>query len=242
MSSKGSNKWKDALLKTSLPLEHIVAERLGKKGFDIWGEFSFIRENEQGVETEFSVDLRAVDFIRKGKIHWAGLNLLIECKYNYPGVRWVFAPHPESATVITGVISKFQDLCIRRVADTSALYKLDNDLDFCVKGIELHESDANTQSVSRGLHQLRWALPQLAAEIIRDQATTLHDEDSYIGYICPILVTTAPLYVLRTGLNINKFQKASDLKDIAENVDALIVYKERGPQLNAYLMGAALIG
>jgi hypothetical protein len=52
--AKSNSKWKDALLKTSLPLEHLVAEKLGKQKFDIWGEFSFVRENEHGLETIYT--------------------------------------------------------------------------------------------------------------------------------------------------------------------------------------------
>jgi hypothetical protein len=234
MNTKGSNKWKDALLKTSLPLEHVVAEKLEGEEFDIWGEFTYERKNEQGLDTEFSVDVRAINFVKKRGIEWANLNLLIECKYNYPGVKWVFAPHPGSSITVVGVINTFQDLCTKRITSNAA-YDVDYDLPFCVKGIELHESDANLQSIARGLHQLRWAVPQLASEILRQQATTRHEEDLEIGFVCPILVTTSPLYVLHRGLSLQDFQNASDLQQVAESVDALVVSQERGPQLNQYI-------
>lgn len=67
--AKSNSKWKDALLKTSLPLEHLVAEKLGKQKFDIWGEFSFVRENEHGLETEFSVDLHKNYPLMKSREH-----------------------------------------------------------------------------------------------------------------------------------------------------------------------------
>lgn len=234
--SDGSGKWKNALLKTSLPLEYLVANILSEQGYFVWGEFSYSRSNEQGINTEFSVDLRANDLLEKRKDQpWADLTLLVECKYNYPGVRWVFAPLAKSSLIITGVVNVFEDLCTRRITDKDAIYSVDNDLPFCVKGIELHSSDANPQSIEHGLHQLRWALPQLASEIFRTQATTNHDEDLHIGFICPILVTTASLHVFREGLNLEAFQNASDLEEVAEQVDALVVYRERGPQLNKYI-------
>ena len=237
MSAKTSNKWKDSLLKTSLPLEYLVADKLDKKGFFVAGEFSFTRRNEQGIDTEFSVDLRASNLLEKPRSHdyWANLNLLIECKYNHPAVKWIFAPHPENSVVITGVINVFQDLCTRRISKEDELYRLDSDLDFCVKGIELHETDANPQSITRGLHQIRWAIPQLTAEMFREQANTNHDGDLHIGFLCPIVVTNAPLYVFRRGLSLHKFQTASKLEDVADKVEALVVYQERGPQLNEYL-------
>ncbi len=122
MSSKGSNKWKDALLKTSLPLEYLVAEKLSRKGFSIRGEYSYTRKNEQGIETEFSVDLHAVDLFKKrSDDHWASLDLLVECKYNHPGVKWVFSPHPKGAVIVTGVITTLEDLCTRRISQSDPI-------------------------------------------------------------------------------------------------------------------------
>jgi hypothetical protein len=236
MSAKTNSKWKDALLKTSLPLEYLVAEKLGKKKFDVFGEFSFSRKNEQGLDTEFSVDLHAVDNLENTKGNtWAFLHLLIECKYNYPGVKWIFAPQPPNAVTFTGVISRLQDLCTNRVSNFDSLEALDDSLPFCVKGIELHETDANVQSISRGLHQLRWAVPQLAADCLIDQANMWHDEDLHVEFICPILVTTASLHILRRDSDLNSFQQASNIDDVTEKVKALVVYQERGPQLNQYL-------
>lgn len=40
MTSNDNKKWKDELLRTSLPLEHVVAEKLAAQKIDIFGEFS----------------------------------------------------------------------------------------------------------------------------------------------------------------------------------------------------------
>lgn len=236
MSAKSNSKWKDALLKTSLPLEYLVAQKLDKKKFEVYGEYSFSRKNEQGLDTEFSVDLHAISELRERKGQsWGMLNFLIECKYNYPGVKWIFSPRPKNSVLFTGVVSKFQDLCTKRISDSSSLEALDDIFPYCVKGIELHESDANVQSISRGLHQLRWAIPQLAASCLRNQATTGHDEDLHIEFICPILVTTASLHIFREVPNLETFHKASDITDVTEEVKALVVYQEHGPQLSQYM-------
>jgi hypothetical protein len=235
MSNKGSNKWKDALLKTSLPLEFLVAEKLDSKQFSVSGEYSFVRKNEQNLDTEFSVDLRASNYLMKRKDdYWGDLNLLVECKYNYPGVKWVFAPHPSNSTIVTGVINVLDDLCTRRVANLKVLNGLDKGLEYCVKGIELHESDANTQSIQRGLYQLRCAAIQCAADIVRNQIMTGHDEDLEIGFICPILVTTASLHLLRSNVRLEEFQNASSMEEISKPADALIVYKPLGPVMRAF--------
>lgn len=141
----------------------------------------------------------------------------------------------EGSITITGVINLFQGLCTRRISNPDAIYKVDNEIPFCVKGAELHSSDANSHTIERGLHQLRWAAPQLVSEILRGQATALHDDDLRVEILCPILVTTASLHVFREGLTLQEFQNTADLESVAEQVNALVVSRERGPQLNKYL-------
>lgn len=243
MNIKSNNKWKDALLKTSLPLEFLVAEKLAKIDFDVSGEFTFVRKNEQNIDTEFSVDLRASRALYRGEYdEWAQINLLIECKYNYPGVKWVFAPHPQEPALITEVITVFQDLSIKQIANEGihTLYfdrrrLFDDPLHLCIKGIELHEADANTQSITRGLHQLKWAIPHLVSDLIKSQMSVIEIGWSKIEFICPILVTTASLYVLRTGLNLSNFQNAENLDAVSSKVEALMVRQEHGSQMIEYI-------
>jgi hypothetical protein len=50
MSEKPSNDgWKENLLKSSLPLEQLVAEQLERSKFQVAGVFLYIRPNEQGI-------------------------------------------------------------------------------------------------------------------------------------------------------------------------------------------------
>ena len=74
-----TKKWKDGLLKSSLPLEQLVAEVLANQKFFVCGEYSYLRTNENGLETEFSVDLEAFDLLPEPGGSWGELRLLIEC-------------------------------------------------------------------------------------------------------------------------------------------------------------------
>jgi hypothetical protein len=232
MVIKNDKKWKDALLKTSLPLEYLVADMLRKREYFVGGEYSFIRKNEQNVDTEFSVDLRASEVFKKRRDYWAEFNLLIECKYNYPGVKWIFAPHPEPLS--SGGINIFQELSTKQIFDFGPLYRFSEELPSCIKGIELHDSDANLQSIPRGLYQLKYAVLQLALDLIKQQMRMVHDDELLVNFVCPILVTTASLHVFRRKLNLDRFQRASSLENIADQVEALIVYQERKPQIDDY--------
>lgn len=53
-SPNSPKKWKDALLRSSLPLEHIIAQKLSKIGIYVSGEYTYLRPNEDGINTEFS--------------------------------------------------------------------------------------------------------------------------------------------------------------------------------------------
>lgn len=75
MKKQANKKWKDALLKTSLPLEYLVAEQLSDLRFGIHGEYHYLRPNEQGIPTEFSIDIWAVNQLFKKNLGiWASLN------------------------------------------------------------------------------------------------------------------------------------------------------------------------
>ena len=52
-----NNKWKDYILKSGLPLEFEVKKTLDKLGFWSKSEFSYMRENENNLSTEFSYDI-----------------------------------------------------------------------------------------------------------------------------------------------------------------------------------------
>jgi hypothetical protein len=52
--------------------------------------------------------------------------------------------------------------------------------------------------------------------------------------ICPILVTTARVHVIKTGQSLDTFFSAKSLEDITDQVEALFVTQEKGPMLTQY--------
>lgn len=238
MTKKTDNKWKDALLKTSLPLEYLVAEQLHNLNCGIQGEYHYLRPNEQNILTEFSVDVWAMSHLQKKETGmWGNLNLLIECKYCYPGIKWFFAPHTKSdleTLFEIGVKSTFDQLCTRQVLDKRPLWQIPRRFFKCYKGIELHSKDASAQNIERGRAQLAYAIPRLAIHLLESQMITYHDEDLHLDFICPILVTTADLYVLTQGLKLSHFQNAKAHDDIGTKVSALVLTNPYGHLFNSY--------
>ncbi len=229
--------WKKPLLKSGLPLEHVVTTELSKKDFWVSGEFPYIRGNEQGIDTEFSVDTHAFQIFNPGEEDsWGVLEVLAECKYRNPGCTWVFAPYPEVDAVPVGVIYESQELSAVRV-DTHPLYDFEQQIPYCVNGVELMGNEARPQSIRRALYQLRYATPSLLYHTMLRSLDIIDHEWAQIRFYCPILVTTAELRLLDRHDDLEAIQKASSLDEIAKEVDSLIVNQGLGPQLHDFTQG-----
>lgn len=236
MDSQKSGKWKDALLGSGIPLENLVAEKLTEHGFQVFGEYSYTRRNEQDTNTEFSVDLLAKYLPEDQQYgNWGCLDLLIECKYRRRNTRWIFSPHPSYRSEATNPIIVNQALCTRRISDRY-LNNLYEELRNCLRGTEFHSASKkdNPNEISHGLAQLHYAAPSLVQRGLHQQVGANSDEELQIQAVCSILVTTASLYILRRDAGLESFYEASDLMDVAEEVDALIVRQIPGPQLQEY--------
>lgn len=236
-SPNKSKKWKDVLLSSGLPLEHLVSKKLSELGIYVSGEYSYLRPNENGIDTEFSVDLWAFNFIEENKGNedfWASINFAIECKYSHQNTKWLFSPYSnDNDTFSDGYIKTFQDLCVKKI-DVRQLHAFDENLPYCIKGVELHEKDSNPYTITKGLNQLKYATVQLSKRFIADQVCS-HPDDLEIVFLCSILVTTASLYVFKKGLSLDDFHKANDMLDIADEVDSLVVSQRRSLQLEEYV-------
>lgn len=224
--------WKDSLLKSSLPLEHHIATLLEKYKINSYGEYGYLRKNEKGEQVEHSIDIGA-------EIHlsFSSLIFLIECKYCHQSVKWIFLPisrgKREHNLLEYGVVNFFEELCPVRI-DQTKFEGFESKLKLCSKGIEINTKGPNPDSIKHGLYQLRYALPNLASTIIERQLKARHDEDLEVGVLIPILVTTAPLYIINHDVDIPSVSNAHDIKEISSQVDALIFYQEPSSNLSEY--------
>ncbi len=227
-------KWKDALLKSSLPLEHEVAATLARLKWDIWGQFSYARNNESGTPVDFSVDLDASKEYSSAT-HWlANLQILVECKYTSPGAKWLFLPYPQTAQLLGNAVHVFDQAANKRVTDSRTLFQLEGDTPYCIRGISIFESGADEVAIHRGITQLRYAMPHLAGQALSSQATDNHDSDLNITIACAILVTTAPVFVLNSEVTIDEVQKAESLDPMITEVESAIVWDSGSPDRMAY--------
>jgi len=230
MAEKADNSnWKENLLKSSLPLEQLVAEELEKKNFYIAGEYSYTRQNEHEIDTEFSIDLLS----RKSNLVEASqygdeLNILIECKYTYPTTKWVFSPH------LNRYFDSLNIYCLNHSRQCVLAHRLNIDFQVCTKGIGLYDKTFDPNVISHGLNQLRYGMPNLIYQQLNNM------DNGYTKYeprhicICLMLVTTANLYILKPGQKLDTYYAASVIEDVSEKADALIVTQVMSPLLFQY--------
>jgi hypothetical protein len=225
-------KWKTGLLKSGLPLEYVTARTLSELGYHMLGEYPYMRSAESGGEKEFSVDIRAHKLFQDGeRLH--ALNLLIECKYRQLGTSWIFAESLADFHAV-GLVQTTEDLLPIRF-NSDELYKFEERIGYCVTGIELGADGAGIRDkLMHGVYQLRYAMPRLFLSECGSAVGNFWLDIPVVGMLCPILVTTAELRVLKPGLSLQHFQDAAELDDVSERKDAVILNEQSGPHLQSF--------
>ena len=229
--SKEYGKWKDFFLKSSLPLEQLVAEKVSNCGLHIGGEFAYLRSNEQNNFAEFSIDLSAstLNQLRENISIWSTLDLLIECKYSSPNVEWIFARYPKLEPLTANCLHNYDFLSSYWVKDTSPIVDIEKNAQYAVNGLALTDKFADNKRIKHGLNQLRYAIPQFLKKIASDDL--LSDEEHSIRLVAPILVTNSPLRLLKENVSFEDIRSAASLDEITDVHNVIYHYQQTGPEL-----------
>lgn len=210
----GQNQWKDFLLKSSLPLEHAVASMFSKFNFYSWGEYAYERKDESGARKEFTVDLHCFKEY-SGDHEWlATLDVLIECKYSSPGIQWVFAPHPEKSQVFSRALGYHDGLTGKKV-DIDHLNEFERSFCECIRGIALQNNSFDPSVVSTAANQVRYALPHIVTHGVSSLLHNRHSDDLNIRFFAGIVVTNAPLYVMKDFSCLSNVECSEQIDDIS---------------------------
>ncbi len=234
MTDTERKKLKDSLLKSSIPLEQIVGEMLSDVGYDVAGEFSYVRKNEMGNPIECSVDIWAFQLLETipDEEWWGMSSLLVECKYCYPGVKWVFSRYPTDDAGTLGTICCMDMLTVVKIRDREPLYDFDRPIPFVRRGVAIHQGGFDPNGIAHGIEQLRYALPNRYVHALMSSLD--FRESAEVTFECPILVTTADLRILQRGLTIEAVEAANDIEDITDSADAVVVHQRPGNQFRSY--------
>lgn len=218
--------WKDHLLSSGVPLEYSVArvfERLGS-----WqpGEFRYERADADGIPRVFSVDVHS-SHIDTNTNFW--LETLVECKYRHDGTNWVFTPHeyrsffgPDFDDIFVTLDQCCEDRQLNRrtLADFRTHYPL------CGKGIEILPSDSNPKTIEQAVQQLRFAVVAKAIDAIIHQVDGLLGSPTPLFVIVPMVVTTAELWRLKSGITVEDVRAADEIAAVADPHDLLVLWRE----------------
>lgn len=217
-----NRKWKDALLKSGLPLEYEVKTFLQKeKKCLLRYEPSYLKCDDNGFEKEFSYDLNA-SYIRMPY----DVELMIECKFRAEGTKWFFLPEEYG-----GMDEIYQNAFMHAIDHFhqwtwvwNDFMPYDNDVPpLCSKGMEVYENgEWNNKSIHQAVTQLSYGFAENIAETVRDHI----DEEYGIHFrtlLLPIIVTTAELFRFKEGLGIDDIKAASAPEAVATNHDTLLI-------------------
>lgn len=228
MSDK-SKKWKDFLLKSSIPLEYEVKTFLDKRGCVGNYEYTYLRRDENEIVNEFSYDINAT-FI-KG-CHF--FELMIECKYRDQSTNWIFTP--ESYGGFSEVNSYSFINPNDHFTQKNKFLKLDYQplAPLCGKGIEINSEGQNPKSILQAMNQLSYAMAKKILSGMESQIGTSRYLSEMIFYNIPIIVTTANLFRLNEKVTIEQIKQSNDLRDISTEAECLILKSSIGKDLEKY--------
>lgn len=233
MSAK---KWKSNLLSSSLPLEFQVAKLLVDKSFFVGADYPYTRCHD-GVEKEFTVDIRgSCYYIGPRQSLRCPLDMLVECKHRLGNVAWLFLPDPHRQYVEMSDPVATGGSAVSSVAAFSRLFfhlsprEFEPEMAQCYKGVEIDLGTGKVYDAElrHGVAQLQYALPSLAATLIRTAAgPPILDRVPF--YFVGVLMTNARLFVAHDDLSLSSVSAASAMNDLAENVPYVALRLAEGP-------------
>ena len=224
-----NTKWKDYLLKSSIPLEYEVKKIFDEKGCVGSYDYTYLRRDENEVINEFSYDLD-LSYIKNEHF----FELMVECKYRDISTNWIFIPEKyrwlddiESYSFLNpndhfNKKTKFQKLEYEIIAP------------LCGKGIEINSGGTNPKTITQAVNQLSYAMAEKIVSGMEHQIDELLGGSEFIFYNIPIIITTANLYRLNENVSIEQIKKAKDIIQVTSKEDCLILKTPNGKHLENY--------
>jgi len=230
----GNNSWKEHLLKSGIPLEFEIKRFLDSKGCVSNFEYTYLRANEAEIPTEFSYDISSTYIL---KHHF--IDLMIECKYRHESTKWVFLPEEYGGPDEIGHTSfMHKNSHFNRNAGYSRFIS-EHPLQFaplCSKGIELNTDGPNPKTITQAINQLSYAMAERIVDGMHHQTDIVLSE--HFGgtdfYNIPIIVTTAKLYRIKEGADIDTIKATEKIEEVSEIASYLVVKSKPGIALETY--------
>ncbi len=225
--------WKKLLLKSGLPFEYEVKECFVKQGCTVWDEYSYVKEDENNVEKEFSHDQQANTWIGGNSV-----DFLIECKYKTEPTKWFFSPDPyayQDELTRNDFLHPVDHFIDNKFPFTESPYDKVQDAlgPFCLKGVELLGNKCNDLTIYKAINQLSYAFVHHYMNSIENQMS-----DGQFGggryFQIPVIITNAELYLINEGVTTKDIAQSKSIEEISHRENFLIFHNKIGQQLRAH--------
>lgn len=201
-------------------------------------EYQYDRIDENGNITTFSVDISTKKAYKNVDLH-----ILIECKYRYPSVKWIFCPEEHVLNKNWEHIKYSYNWYVTEVSDFCKEYEINRDFwkdnfyvnyQHCYKGAEILPDKFNPKGIKQAFHQLSYAVPNKISDILERELFSNCYINDKITIILPIIVTTADLWCINPGVSMAGLYESKSIEDIATQKDILMVHSMPDNQLKKY--------
>jgi len=223
--------WKHHLLKSGLPFEYEIKECFVKNNCTVWDEYSYLKEDENKVEKEFSYDLDVN--------YWTGnysMTFMVECKYKTEPTKWFFLPDPYSYQDDITQNSFLHP--IDYFTENKFLFKLHPFCNvqsplgpFCLKGVEIYQNQFLETNIFKAINQLSFAFIEQLIISIESQLEVFPET---VFFNIPIIVTNAELYLINEKLTTADIENSENIEEVSERHDFLFFHNKIGESLKKY--------
>jgi hypothetical protein len=191
-------------------------------------DFSLLRRDIDAMK-EWSIDIASTWFSNSQRIDFQ-LHLLIECKYRSPEKFVLLVPDPNEKFppgTLGGTVNILDQLSKYHLS-SEPFTELERGYEFVYKGIEIHSGGASDEDLRHGIQQLRYATPAYLKQLLEFSMGS-HPEDRRPEFFAKILVTNAPLRLLKRKSSIGDIRAASTIDDVSIEIDSAILFSDYGP-------------
>lgn len=238
-----SSKIKDLLLKSGIPLEVSVVDKIAKFNVDDCGEIEYERDGKI-----FSTDIHATKDFNIGNNFLLSTNFVIECKYKTRDHNWFFMKFPESdyslrsdarnevfdyllrpLLIKIGYQFKEQHIGLKELR-VSNLFKVKT----ANKGVDIVKNDFNHSIIREAVSQVVFASIVANNESVEENIHFISglyaNPDKEIEYknpiatlTIPIIITTANLFRVRDNLSIEDIENENDILNLSEKEKGILL-------------------
>lgn len=197
--------------------------------------YPYERIDENGRIRTFSVDVRYCHSFPK-----SGLNVdsIIECKYRHPSKKWVFTQSIARVAYTANLVGNpFLTLVVpddcwdanRNFIDRNVLCSEFQKYPCCNSAIEISDKDNNPKSIHQAIRQSTYGYLAWVHHLLNTFLSGGGGSFNWSSFengpriVIPIVVTTAPLLVLRKQTNLEEIYSASSLEDITTEHPVLLL-------------------